>query len=272
MKYFFYSLVILVLTDNIAWSQRVDTISFYYKINESSIQQKDYYKLDSIIEILRNSNSIKIAIYGFTDESGTERYNLNLSKMRANTIKTYVISKGISPKIISICEGRGKIKTSSDFGNSIVNYSFRRRVELVLIDSGNNRKPMSLDSLSIKIKRAEIGDCLRLENINFYPSSSSILEESKHILNELLVALRELPTLKIEIQGHVCCVSKFDEFGNKISTERAKAVYDYLINNQIDSTRLKYKGYGSSRLLIVNESTDEDRKKNRRVEIKIIEK
>lgn len=283
MKKVFYSLIIIVLFTNNSWSQKIDTICLYYKINESSIQQKNYHRLDSIIKFLGKFNSIKIAIYGFADESGTDQYNFDLSKVRANTIKTYIINKGISPNIISICEGRGKIKTKSGFGKLVVNSPSSRKVEIVLINnntltqaSGNNSKAepaMFIDSsLLINVKRAAIGDCLLLKNINFYPSSSSILEESKHILNELLLTLRELPTLKIEIQGHVCCVSKFDDFGNKISIERAKAVYDYLISNQIDSTRLKYKGYGSSRLLIKNEFTDEDRNKNRRVEIKIIEK
>jgi outer membrane protein OmpA-like peptidoglycan-associated protein len=91
--------------------------------------------------------------------------------------------------------------------------------------------------------------------------------------------LKDHPTYKIELDGHVCCQPEwdltdaldFDSGDNHLSLNRAKAVYDYLVRNGIDASRLSYKGFGG-RFHLVPENTEEDALKNRRVEIRIIGK
>ncbi|MFN5710538.1 MAG: OmpA family protein [Bacteroidota bacterium] len=56
----------------------------------------------------------------------------------------------------------------------------------------------------------------------------------------------------------------------KISESRAKAVYDYLIENGIESGRLKYIGLSFKYPRVFPENSEEDRAKNRRVEIEIL--
>jgi outer membrane protein OmpA-like peptidoglycan-associated protein len=63
----------------------------------------------------------------------------------------------------------------------------------------------------------------------------------------------------------------WDTGEEKLSVNRARVVYDYLIKSGIDSTRLSYAGFGSGRKL-VKEVTERDRMLNRRVEMKIIKK
>ena len=75
-------------------------------------------------------------------------------------------------------------------------------------------------------------------------------------------------TTQIEISGHT------DNTGNaaynlELSENRARSVYDYLIENQIEKDRISYKGYGDSNPIFPNDS-DENRSKNRRTEFKII--
>ena len=56
--------------------------------------------------------------------------------------------------------------------------------------------------------------------------------------------------MKVEIQGHVCCTgSKADGLDTdtgypNLSENRARAVYNFLIENGIDKSRLRYKGSG----------------------------
>jgi outer membrane protein OmpA-like peptidoglycan-associated protein len=93
----------------------------------------------------------------------------------------------------------------------------------------------------------------------------------------LLTTLESYPNLEIEIQGHICCTNDGkDGYDNStgtpnLSVNRAKAVFDYLVERGIDAQRLTYKGFGSSNKL-VREFTEEDRITNRRVEIKILNK
>ena len=92
---------------------------------------------------------------------------------------------------------------------------------------------------------------------------------SRAVLSELLVIMRNRPKLKIDIQGHICCQEQ--EVAN-ISEKRAKAVYDFLVRNGIDKSRLSYQGFQSSRPVYpLPEKNDEERDANRRVEIEIIE-
>jgi outer membrane protein OmpA-like peptidoglycan-associated protein len=74
--------------------------------------------------------------------------------------------------------------------------------------------------------------------------------------------------MKIEISGHT------DNTGNpvvnaKLSTERAKAVVDYLVKKGITKDRLTYLGFGSDQPIADN-ATAAGRAKNRRVEFKIV--
>lgn len=95
-----------------------------------------------------------------------------------------------------------------------------------------------------------------------------LYQKSRGKLYELLLVLQSNPQLKIEIQGHLCCmpVDRLD-----LSTQRAKAVYNFLVSNQIYPARLSYKGFGSSQPLFpLPEKNEEQRAANRRVEILIV--
>ena len=81
--------------------------------------------------------------------------------------------------------------------------------------------------------------------------------------------LQNNPQLKIEIQGHLCCmpVDRTD-----LSTQRAKAIYNFLITNDVYRARLSYKGFGSTQPIYpLPEKNEVERAANRRVEILIVE-
>ena len=82
--------------------------------------------------------------------------------------------------------------------------------------------------------------------------------------------LKENPTVKVEIQGHTDNVGN-DDANLKLSDQRAKAVYDYVIGKGIPADRLRYKGYGESQPIADN-NTAAGRAKNRRTVFLIYEK
>ncbi|MGE0567354.1 MAG: OmpA family protein, partial [Bacteroidia bacterium] len=104
-----------------------------------------------------------------------------------------------------------------------------------------------------------------LKNIHFNSGKSELLPNSDKELDRLVSYLKFNQTLIVEINGHT------DSLGNisqnmKLSEQRAKAVYNYLISKGIDSKRLVFKGYGSSQPKHPNNS-EKNREINRRVEI-----
>ena len=74
--------------------------------------------------------------------------------------------------------------------------------------------------------------------------------------------------LTIEIQGHTDNEGTV-AYNQQLSTNRAKAVYDYLIEAGINKERLQFKGYGFNQPIADN-NTEAGRAKNRRTEFKII--
>lgn len=121
--------------------------------------------------------------------------------------------------------------------------------------------PLSKD---IPLQPLSIGSSVVLKNIFFKTNSSQLETESDIELKKLIVFLNQNPSIHINIQGHTDNIGTA-EYNLKLSTERAKAVYDFLIAHKISPDRLKFKGYGFSKAKASNDS-EEGRALNRRTE------
>jgi outer membrane protein OmpA-like peptidoglycan-associated protein len=81
-------------------------------------------------------------------------------------------------------------------------------------------------------------------------------------LDLLIDFLHQNESVQIEIQGHTDNVGD-DKLNEKLSFNRANAVYEYLIKNSIDAKRLTFKGFGANKPIADNK-TESGRKNNRR--------
>lgn len=133
-----------------------------------------------------------------------------------------------------------------------------------------NVTPIVNVSIEEKLNNIEEGNSLVLENIFFEFNKSSLLPDSYVELQVLINFMLTSNARKIEISGHSDNVGS-DEYNLKLSEARAKTVVEYLISKGISADRLEYKGYGSKNPIADN-STEEGRNKNRRVEFKLIQK
>ena len=125
-------------------------------------------------------------------------------------------------------------------------------------------------SVATKFENKKIGDIIRLLKINFYLNSDEVLPDAYDEINELYEVLVENTTLKIEIQGHICC--NFIENGLELSRFRASFIVDYLVSLGIAPDRLSYSGFGNSKPIFpIPEKNEKERIENRRVEILIID-
>ena len=107
-----------------------------------------------------------------------------------------------------------------------------------------------------------------LKNVFFETGSAALRPESATELNRLKELLEENPELKIRINGHTDNVGS-EEDNQVLSENRAKAVYDFLVEKGIGRQRLRFKGYGESKPIATNE-TAEGRQLNRRTEFEAI--
>ena len=83
--------------------------------------------------------------------------------------------------------------------------------------------------------------------VPFEVDSAKLDPESYAMLDALAMFLDSNPDLKlIEIQGHTDARGA-EATNYELSVDRAKAVMDYLVSKQVDATRLRSKGFGSSK-------------------------
>jgi outer membrane protein OmpA-like peptidoglycan-associated protein len=131
---------------------------------------------------------------------------------------------------------------------------------------GNKKEPKILIELDRnKIKE---GQTIGIDKLYFLADSSKITLESYPVLDEIVNFLKDNSNVSIEVGGHTNNIPT-DDYCDKLSTNRAKAVADYLISKGLATDRILFKGYGKRNPIATNNTLD-GRKKNQRVEIKIL--
>jgi outer membrane protein OmpA-like peptidoglycan-associated protein len=215
--------------------------------------------------IAENPNIIVSKIYGFCDSKGTNTYNDTLSLKRVNEVYGFLRKKGIKIKPGYESKGFGE-----DFEQSKIQ-SENRKVLVVFEEIRPERTVDYTKTLGDIVQNSELGDKIKLQNINFKNNSAIIVPKSKPVLYDLLCVMEENPKLKIEIQGHICCQTQPGMYD--VSTARAQAIYAFLVRNKIDRKRITYKGFGiTNPIFPIPEKSEEEQDANRRVEIMIVEK
>ena len=122
---------------------------------------------------------------------------------------------------------------------------------------------------NIELQPITAGSRVVLKNVFFDTDKFDLKPASKTELNKLAGIMKSNASMRIEISGHT------DNQGNPtanqvLSENRAKAVYNYLVNEGIDSGRMSFKGYGQDQPIATND-TDEGRQQNRRTEFTVVE-
>jgi outer membrane protein OmpA-like peptidoglycan-associated protein len=102
--------------------------------------------------------------------------------------------------------------------------------------------------------------------VRFELDSAELSVPVRAALDQLVQRLRQLPDdQRLKVVGH-CDDLGSDEYNDRLSAQRAASVKDYLVSRGVDADRIDTVGFGR-RQPLVNESSDEARAQNRRVEL-----
>ncbi len=123
--------------------------------------------------------------------------------------------------------------------------------------------------MNIALQPIQRGNSVILRNVFFDTDKYELKPESEVELLKLISFLQNNPKIKIEIGGHTDNIGS-EEYNLNLSETRAKAVYEFLIKNGIEKSRLTFQAYGFSKPIDNNE-TPEGRANNRRTEFKVLE-
>ncbi len=302
MKKLGFILALCIFISCKSYCQTIQKDLVYFDFDRFELNNAAIHNLDSLGKLLTKyaAKVEKIEIGGHCDSMGEHGYNDHLSNQRATAVNDYLISKGVKDTLIKRVDYFGKRKPITN-NNDSIERAKNRRVEITVYwvksktvatktNPPNLVKPskdgyvshkainVKLDDLS-KIGDLDSNTTIVLPNLNFYGGRHKLISTAFPTLDKLLEVLNDNPTYKIELQGHVCCHQPgmgfdgydWDDNDNRLSLNRAKAIYDFLVGKGIDKSRLSYKGFGGEHKL-VPENTEADREKNRRVEVKLISK
>lgn len=98
-------------------------------------------------------------------------------------------------------------------------------------------------------------------DLKYEGASTKIDMNYRYVLEKLIEELQNDSKLNVHVRGHVCCSP-----GVRLSKKRARKVKRFLIKNGIDKQRVSFKGYSNEAPLAFPEKTDEDERRNRRVD------
>ncbi|HET8963010.1 MAG TPA: OmpA family protein [Chitinophagales bacterium] len=268
----------------------------YFDFNASELPVNERMRLLYFLDdSLDKARSYTIQIKGYCDFIDNDSYNNTLSQERADYVKNILLSNGIKESAIALCKGYGE-KTADNRKDSETERQLQRRVEInficncheqtTFLNDDDEKKEITLEDDKeeyfvdgdIDITKYDVGDKFALESLHFIGGRHKLLPESVPSLKNLLKVMKENPTLHILIIGHICCEADiaidgydYDTHTYNLSYNRAKEIYEYLVRNGIDATRMDFKGMGGKEKIYPHEMTEEQRTANRRVEIEVVE-
>lgn len=286
----FLLIIMLCISATQLRAKQADSACVFFDIASATLTNAAKHSLDSLIYNDVITKGRKVGLIGYADNTGNDSINNPLSLLRAKAVAAYLQYMGIDTLDIELVTGKGAIKR-----NTQTSQQADRRVDIIprgfKINNSKTQTETSEDIAALqKLTTTERGKTISLNNIIFLAGTPEILEESYPTLQALTKILKENPKIKIRIEGHVCCNAAYINSNEPIrernpnskaeqaraeqtlSDRRAYAVKKYLTSHGIDESRLSCLGFGTKVPLLEADGKTMNARKNRRVEIRIMEK
>jgi outer membrane protein OmpA-like peptidoglycan-associated protein len=106
------------------------------------------------------------------------------------------------------------------------------------------------------------------EGVTFDVGSYSLKPEFRATLDKVQDSLKQYPNSLIDVYGHTDSTGS-DAYNQTLSENRARTVASYLSMQGVSAARVRSQGFGET-MPVADNATDDGRRKNRRVEIKIV--
>ncbi len=230
--------------------------SYGISLDLSGVVQFSNFEKDLEMEQKKKKMEIKVADEETNKGMPVKLEITNLDKNETITKLAYQNEDGVYN--VELREGdKYEININSQKG-----YSFYNKQ----VNVGEGTRSGRMD---IKLKPLKEETKIELRNITFETNSAALDAASYKELNRVVGLLKENQNIKIEISAHTDDVGSAS-YNMKLSQRRAQSVVDYLLDQGISKDQMVSKGYGENKPLLPNNS-DENRAKNRRVELEILE-
>ena len=225
-------------------------------------------KLNEIVEFAGKFPDKNLELVGYTDSTGSAELNQKLSFARAESVKKYLVKKGVSASRITT-RGEGSANPVGD-NKTKAGRTSNRRVEIRTVAKGQKKLgeavpvPVPVPE-TWKILLEDKPVLVNIEDTSFDSGSgrpnSQVVEE----LDEVVGFAGKYPDTNLELTGYTDSTGSA-ELNQKLSFARAESVKKYLVKKGVSASRITTNGKGPANP-VGNNKTKEGRAKNRRVEI-----
>jgi len=228
------------------------SLAIEFDINKADVRPQYRDEVAKVGDFMKKNPSTTALIEGYADEVGPAGYNMQLSQQRAENVVKYLVDEfGIAPSRLS-AKGYGEGKPVADNASEAGKQKNRRINAIIdcVVDVKELAPPPERLCISLKME--------------FATGSAEIGNSYNDEMNKVGDYMKKYPSTSAVIEGHTDNLGS-PELNLKLSQQRAENVVQYLAQQYgIDRSRLAAKGYGSSRSIAYN-NTSEGRQKNRRI-------
>ncbi len=263
----------------------VEVVSYYFQGNSIQLTQAS---LDKIIEFQEkiNLNGFQLIEFNsYTQRELERRKSVQLAAKRVNLL-LYLFSAEEDPITVNILGNQRKAinfkpkhwnrvdiyyfipeKEPSTKENNLEKQITKAEPEVIPHKLPIHATPEKMEDHELLSPPAAGTEKMDMSTplvlpILFVGDTWKIKDESLHLAYDLQGILKKHPTVNAHIRGHVCCGRN-----KRISRNRAKAVYDFLLEEGISKERISFKGYSNDIPLVYPERSAKDRSLNRRVDV-----
>ncbi|HSZ25906.1 MAG TPA: OmpA family protein, partial [Cytophagaceae bacterium] len=227
--------------------------------NVNLTEAKEYKEIERNVSLVPHSREVFLDL---TDAETKQKIKAKIKLMNLDSKEEIILEEGR--------DGRYgvKLKEGNVYNVEINTMGYVFKGKQILVPTKEQLQDNGITIFDIPLHPIKTGTSLILDNIYFATGETKPLETSKEELNRLVDFMKQNTSAIIQISAHTDDVGSSD-YNLKLSEKRAQEVVNYIIANGVQSSRLTYKGYGKS-LPVTKGISEEDRQKNRRVELKII--
>jgi outer membrane protein OmpA-like peptidoglycan-associated protein len=246
--------------DQVAFFITADGKKAYYSLDLKNATKLYYFEIpQEISEKFKKVNFVKGKITDAQNQQALQA-EIELIELSKNELVQRIKSDSLTGDYVAVIPNGGNyglFVQKKGFFNKSLSFDYVEKSE-----TEGKKIDISLQKIEI------IKENIRLENIFFDINKADLKPESMAELSKLLKIMNENPSIAIEIHGHTDDIGK-DMDNQVLSQKRAESVMNFLLAQNIPSSRLKAVGFGESRPIYANTS-EENRQLNRRIEIMII--
>jgi OOP family OmpA-OmpF porin len=245
---------VLVIVPVVARTQQYCSIlDIQFEVNQNTVQRESEEKLDKVVTFMRKYPDTTAVIEGHTDEVGTSAENMRLSQSRAESMVSYLASRGIARSRLQAV-GYGETRPIAD-NSTEVGRRLNRRINSIIA--------CTTDIEGIVPAPARVTMALEME---FDTNSANIRQQDREGLLKVANFLKGNPRVTATVEGHTSNQQGTPAQAMQLSQRRAEHVVNALVNLGVDRARLSAAGFGDTRRFAYNTSA-EGRQENRRINI-----